>query len=133
MRSLVPVALALLLVPAFALGGLAGRAHGEDPAPAPAPVDNETLFRHIQALQRQVIYLRAREARTTAYVLKNAERADALKKLTADLRAAGFAMAANPAPARERLLAGLDAFAEELKKDLPAVTSEEAVLIEGAR
>ena len=133
MRTIVPTALVLLLVPLVVLGGLAGFAHGEDPAPAPVPVDNEVLLKQIQLLQRDVAYLRSRDARITTYILRNSERADAMKRLVGELRTAGFTAAANPAPARERLLTGLESMADSLKKDLPVVSTEEARLLEAGR
>jgi hypothetical protein len=124
MRTLAPLALlALIAVTAFASVRLAG---AEDPLPTADEVQN----RRLDALERQIAYLRAREARTTAYLVRNAERADALTRLAADLRAGGFAAAANPSPARERLLTGLESMASSLKRDLPITTTQELVLLE---
>jgi hypothetical protein len=133
MRIIVPATLVLLVVPLLVLGGLTGLARGEDPAPAAPPIDNEALLKQIHVLQREVAYLRSREARTSEYLLKHADRSDALKRMTAEMRTLGFTAAAIPAPARERLLTGLDAAADSLKKDLPVVTAEEARLLESTR
>lgn len=124
MRTFLPLGLLALL----ALG-VVRLAHAEEPAPQPV----DPLAAKVATLERQTAYLAAREARLTAYVLRHGERADALKRLAADLRLAGFTAAANPGPARERLLQGLEALADGLKKDLPDVTKEETSLLTNGR
>jgi hypothetical protein len=120
MRHASRLAVPVLLLAAFAAGAafdvVSGRALAED------PVDP------IAALQRDVKYLKSREAQVSAYVLKNGARAEELDRLVNELRDMGFAAAANPTPARERLLRGLSDFAAGLRKDLPKLTDEEAAL-----
>jgi hypothetical protein len=127
MRTLAPLALAALLAGAAFVSARFARA--EDPVPT---VEQQTA-RRLEVLERQVAYLRSREAKHTVYMLKNADRAEGLRRLAADLRAGGFAAAANPSPTRERLLVGLEALAESLKRDLPVETTQELQLLEAAR
>jgi hypothetical protein len=110
MRTTLPLVLALLCVLALASG-----VRGEDPQPA-------SLDARLELLARQVDYLRGREARLSSYVVANGARAEALEKLVLDLRQGGFAAAANPSPARERLLKGLSDLAQSLKAGLPTIT-----------
>ena len=63
----------------------------------------------------------------------NAARGEGLKKLVEELRANGFAGAASPSPTRARLLEGIEALAESLKKGIPEVSKEETALLNAAR
>jgi len=115
MRTVLPLALVLVSVLA-----LAANARGEDPAAPEA-----ALASRVDLLAKEVAYLRGREARLTTYILANGGRADALETLVTELRAGGFAAAANPSPARERLLNGLADLAKSLRAGLPTVSESE--------
>jgi hypothetical protein len=109
------VALPLLLVAGLVVA-LAGGARGEDPI---------SLDQRMEALQREVTWLRGREARLSAYVIENEARADGLEKLVAELRTAGFASHAQPTASRELLLRGLSDLARSLKAGVPVMTEAE--------
>ena len=115
MRTVLPLALVLVSVLA-----LAANARGEDPAAPEA-----ALASKVDLLAKEVAYLRGREARITTYILANGGRADALETLVNELRAGGFAAAANPSPARERLLKGLADLAKSLRAGLPSMSESE--------
>jgi hypothetical protein len=124
MRTLAPLALlALIAVTAFASVRLA---RAEDPIPSGDELQN----RRISALERQVAYLRAREAKLTANALRAAGYGDAVLRLVADARANGFATAGNPSVTRERFLAAWEVIGNTLKKDLPVTATEDLVLLE---
>lgn len=117
MRTAFPLALVALLV-----FGVARLARGED---GDLPTATEALAQRVQQLELQTQYLLAREQRTTAYLSAYQRLADDLKRATGELRAGGFAAAANPSPTRERLLQALEQLAQGLSKDLPALTQDE--------
>jgi hypothetical protein len=111
MRTLLPLAVFL------ALGlALASTVRGEDPVSLDARVD---------ALQREVQWLRAREAKLTAYLVANGARAEGLETLTRSLRNGGFASHANPTPTREVFVRGIEEYAASLKTGLPTLTEAE--------
>jgi hypothetical protein len=111
MRTLLPLALIVACVLA-----LTTAVRGEDPVPLDA---------RVEALAREVAWLRAREARLTGYIVANGARGDALERLAQTLRAGGFASHANPTQARETLLKGLEDLAVSLKAGLPTLTDAE--------
>jgi hypothetical protein len=108
------ISLAFAVPLALLVGLLLGAAPGPRPAGAEEPADA------LLQLMQDVAVLKERQAAIRGYVLANAARADRLDQLVADLRRLGFAAAANPAPARERLLAGLTEMAKSLREGLPA-------------
>jgi hypothetical protein len=103
------VALALLVPALLLVTGSGSRSvQAEEPADP------------LAALVHDVAVLKERQAAIRGYVLANAARADRIDQLVADLRRLGFAAAANPAAARERLLAGLSEMAKSMREGLPA-------------
>ena len=124
MRTLAPLALvALIAVTAFASVRLARAEEG-------VPTADELQNRKIAALERQVAYLRAREAKLTAHALRAGTYGDAVLRLCADARANGFATAGNPSGTRERFLASWEVIGNTLKKDLPVAATEDLALLE---
>ncbi len=113
MRALIPLTLLGLLVL-----GVAGRARGEEGLPSTA----EALAQRLERVERQNAWLAAQQQRTGAYLAGHQKIADELRRLTADLRAGGFAAAANPSPTREQLLRGFEQLAALLAKDLPVLS-----------
>ena len=79
----------------------------------------------LRALELEVDILQARESALSSYVAANAKRADGLEALANRCREQGFAARALPAESRETLLAGIEALAKSLRKDLPLLTEED--------
>ena len=80
-------------------------------------------------LEFQVEYLRAREVALTKYVLLNERRAAGLEDIARRSRAAGFEAKSIAVDSRRILLGGLETLAASLRKDLPALTREEQLLL----
>lgn len=130
MRTLLPLSLLAAVLASALVLTYAPAARSDEGSPASLP---ELLVKRLERAERAIGYLRQREQRLSAYVLASEQRADALKRLAADLRAGGFAAAANPSPARERLLAGMEQMAAALLKDLPKLSDEEKNLLESVK
>lgn len=138
MRTL-PTLAVLAFVAALVVLGRSPHARAEEgdvPAPVPAPVQPDAhlaeLLQRMERVERQNAYLLSRERALTAYVTGHERTAGELKRLAEELRAGGFAAAANPSPVRERLLRGLEQLADALRKGLPTVSSAEAELLASA-
>ena len=84
------------------------------------------LEKQVEVLEAQVDYLMARETQLTAYLLATEGRSTALAQNLARSRTEGFTMAAISSTSRELLLGGLQEYAKDIAKDLPAVTREQA-------
>jgi hypothetical protein len=123
----------LLLTASIAVAALAlvpragGLAFGEPPPGGGDPV--AALAARVEGLELQVKFLESREAAVSAYVLRNEERAEALERAVAAVRAAGFTMAAIPPRSRELLLEALERAAQSLKADLPRPTKDELEIV----
>ncbi len=113
--------LASLLLVSTVVLGVNALATGDDAKP--------TTDKRLDALETQVDYLRSREAALSAYVLRNAARADALDALVTKVTKEGFTKRAIPTTSRESLLAGLKALAADLRQDLPELTEEETLAL----
>ena len=87
------------------------------------------LEKQVELLEAQVAYLGARETALTTYILATEQRSAGLRNKLARSRAEGFTMAAFSAPSRELLLGGLEGYASDIGRDLPALTDEEAQLL----
>ncbi len=116
----------LLLMP-LVLGVAVLAARGDD-----GEIDRSTLELkdRVKALELEVQYLRSRDKAITAYVLGNEARAKGLDDIASKCRREGFTQRAIPADSRETLLQGMNALATHMRKDLPAITKEEAALLE---
>ena len=112
-----------LFVAVGLLVAVSALARGED---EPAAAE---LSARVDLLGREVRYLRSRESHLSTYVLRNGERAAALERLATELRALGFTSGANPAPARERLLASFTEMAQDLRAELPVPTKAELEML----
>ncbi len=115
----------LLLV---ALGGVfaASRARGDDASSTEPAV----LKQRLDALDFEVSYLLARERALTDYVTKNQDRARALERGIAQVRAQGFTGGAISSTSRETLLATFEAVARDLQKEVPVMTAEQGRALE---
>lgn len=110
----IPLPLVLVALLALGCGLVLGSALGPRPAGAEEPPLDP-----LAALMNDMALVKERQGAIRAYVLANAARAERLEQLVADLRRLGFAGAANPAAARERLLTGLTELAKSLREGLP--------------
>lgn len=113
--------LASLLLVSTVVLGVNALATGDDAKP--------TTTKRLESLELKVDYLLTREAALSAYVLRNAQRADALDALVTKVTNEGFTKRAIPTSSRESLLAGLKAMAEDLRTDLPERTEEELLAL----
>jgi hypothetical protein len=113
----------LLVLSVFVLGAFALARADE------RPFDPQALQSRIEGLELQVKYLREREKALTRYVLLNQARADGLDDIARRARVAGFEARQIPVDSRKILLAGLEALARSLRKDVPLLTREQRVLL----
>lgn len=113
----------VLVVGAHALAW--GKDGGDD-------TDLAALERKAVVLEKRVAYLLEREADLTKWILASEQRGRALETAVQRMRTQGFANRSIPAPSRETLLDGLGALGRDLGADLPAVTKEQAALLEAA-
>ena len=97
-------------------------------------IDRSTLELNdrVKALELEVKYLRSRDLVLTQYVLGNEARAKGLDDIAAKCRSEGFTNNKIPAPSRVTLLNGMNALATHMRKDLPAVTKDEQLLLDQA-
>jgi hypothetical protein len=114
----------LVLLGVAAVLGVAALARAQDP-----PAADKTLEERMRLAEAQIEYLRAREASVSAYITANAQRAQGLDALAADMDRLGFGQKAIPAESRERLLQGIRALAASLRDGLPVLTEAEQRLL----
>ncbi len=114
---LLPVVLCVAVLGARGDGGEADRSNLE-------------LKDRVKALELEVKYLRSRDRVLTQYVMGNEARAKGLDDIATKCRNEGFTNNRIPASSRETLLQGMNALATHMRKDLPAVSKEERVLLE---
>lgn len=113
----------IALASVYAAGGFpAAQAHEDADA-------KKALEDKIEVLALQVEYLRAREAALTKYVLLNEKRAAGLEEIARRSRAAGFESRSIAVDSRRILLGGIESLAVSLRKDLPALTREDELLL----
>lgn len=122
--------LGLVLGTALVIGAqLAGSAFGdEEEVAGVSPRKLQVLEAQVGALQKQVEYLRSREAALTAYVLANDDRGASLQSALERARREGYLARAISSKSREALMKGLTELAADLRSELPAPTRAEARL-----
>lgn len=117
--------LATLAVLTLTLGAFA-LAHGDEAETAKDAL--QALRGRMEVLEAEVQYLRAREADVSAYLLRNAQRADGLDAVAARAREAGFEAKSIPLESRRLLLRGMEGLAASLREGLPVPTPEQVKL-----
>lgn len=124
------LALVAVLALAAATLGKSPLARAEEESPSRA----DLLEGRVDALDKLVEYLLARDRAVTAYLVAEEERGRALEDSLALAREQGFTMAAMPYSSRETLLEALGNLARQMRTDLPQVTEEQKqILVAAAR